>query len=121
MKGWQRNSLLLSRLRPPSRLDSWLAFSGRFIWVVSRIRIKHRRIEALVVADGIQEALGRHVAVVVAGKAIWRHDALHETVVIVNFLFQVALFIDGIAPGESLLYREMTIRVEVQGDTLILR
>ena len=94
--------------------------SGRFIRVVAGIGIEHRRIEPLIVADGIHEALGRHIPIVVTGETIRRHDALNQPVVVVNFLFQVALLIDGIAPGERFLYREVSIRIEIQGDTLIL-
>src|ERR1700674_4757757 len=97
-----------------------LSFSRRLIWIVARIRVEHRGIEPLVVAHGIHEALARHIAVVIAGKPVRRHDALYQPVVIVNFLLQIALFVDGIAPAKSLLYGEVTVSVEVQRNTFIL-
>ena len=83
--------------------------------------MEQRILEAFVVNDGTQETLVGHVAVVRTRDAERRHHSLHQAIPIIDFLFHVALFIGGIAPGKTFLHRQVRIRVEEQGDTLIAR
>src|SRR5216684_2513807 len=96
------------------------AFGGFFIGVVTGVRIEHGRVQALVVLRGIQKALNRHVAVEDAGKSVGRHNALDQTIVVVNFLLQISLLVVRVAPGEGFFYGQMSLGVEIKGDTLVL-
>src|SRR5438874_1718253 len=75
----------------------------------------------LVVANIGCKALARHVPVVVAGHRKRRHDALHLTVVVVHFVFNIALFIGRISPSECLLYWQVIRRIQVESYTFIVR
>src|SRR3954452_11893308 len=63
--------------------------------------------EILVQLDGGQEALVLHITVVKPGDAVGSHHAVYRPVTVVDLVFHVALFVRRIAPGESLLDRQM--------------
>src|SRR3984893_2924599 len=95
-------------------------FGGFFIGVVTGVRIEHCRVQPLVVLRCIQKALNRHVAVEDAGKSVGRHNALDETIVVVNFLLQISLFVVRVAPGKGFFYGQLSLSVEIKGDALVL-
>src|SRR6267143_4111814 len=95
-------------------------FGGFFIGVVTGVRIEHCWVQALVVLRCIQKALNRHVAVEDARKSVGRHDALDETIVVVNFLLQISLLVVRVAPGKGFFYGQIRLSVEIKGDTLVV-
>src|ERR1700730_14015839 len=95
-------------------------FGGLFIGVVTGVRIEHYRVQALVVLRCIQKALNRHVAVEGAGQSVGRHNALAETIVVVNFLLQISLLVIRVAPGKGFFYGQISLSVKIKGDTLVL-
>src|ERR1700686_1002354 len=92
-----------------------------FVWIVARLKIEHSRIESLVDSDGVEEALAGHIAVEIARDIERRHHPGDRTVILVNFLFDIFLLVDGIAPGERLLDRQVDGGIEVEGEALVLR
>src|ERR1700730_10930069 len=95
-------------------------FGGFSIGVVTGVRIEHCRVQALGVLRCIQKALNRHVAVEHAGKSVGRHNALDETIVVVNFLLQISLLVLRVAPGKGFFYGQLSLSVEIKGDALVL-
>src|SRR5437016_3932523 len=93
---------------------------GKRSRVVSCFCLEHRIIQAAVVADRVQEALVRHVAIVEACDAIWSHDALRRPVGVIHLILRIEELVGGITPRECLLKGKMSRGVDVQSDTLIL-
>src|SRR6266481_5523118 len=93
---------------------------GKRSRLVSCFCLEHRVIQATVVADRVQEALVRHVAIVETCDAIWSHDALRRPVGVINLILRIEELVGGITPRECLLEGKMSRGVEVQSDTLIL-
>lgn len=98
-----------------------LMFARGFIWIVAGIGVKHCRIERLIVTGRSHETLGLHISVEVASESKGRHHTFDEAVSVVGFFFQIALFVNGVPPGISLLDGEMRINIEVDAHGLILR
>src|SRR5215471_157442 len=73
--------------------------------VVRGIDRKLRVVDALVVADRVDEALVRHLAVVIAGHAVRGHDSLHRLIVVVDFVFLILLPVRRISPLVLLFQR----------------
>src|ERR1700691_203180 len=89
-----------------------LAFLDRFIGIVSRTGIEHGWVEPLIVLNRVYEALGLHIPVVVAREAVVGHDPLYRLVVVIDLFLDVALFVDGVAPGVAFLERQMSVHIE---------
>ena len=53
-----------------------------------------------------------HVSVEVAGEAVGGHNALHGAIVVVDFFFDVAFFVDRVAPSVTLLEGQMSFEIE---------
>src|ERR1039458_7077032 len=95
-----------------------LAFFRNFTGIVARIGIEHCPVQILTVTGRGYEALGLHIAVEVTSEAEGRHHPLGEAVSVVSFLFHIAFFVRWIAPGITLLDRQMGIDVEVNAHGL---
>src|SRR6266567_1653615 len=95
-------------LSSPWKIQSWtrepLGLGGNFR---RNRRFKKRVAQILVELDGSQELLPFHVSVIKTGNTLGRRNSVDQAVVVVNFVLYVALLVGRIAPGKSLLDRQV--------------
>src|SRR5207253_6739276 len=96
-------------------------FRRRAIGIVADAGGKQGIAHILVMADGVQETLAGHISVIKTRDAVRSHDALHQTVIVVDLFFDIALLILWVAPRETLLNWQMGGRINKKRHRLIAR
>src|SRR5260370_13620965 len=84
------------------------------------LRVEQIVAESLVVRGGGHKRLSSHISVEDAGSVKRGHDILNQAVVVEDFLFYIALFVGGVAPGKALLHRKVSDGIEIQSHRFVL-
>src|SRR5690349_15516918 len=73
------------------------------------VGVEQFRLQLFVVAGCGKERLSGHFAVVGSSDVKGRDDSLDVTIVVVDLLFDIALFIGWIAPSETFAHRKVAV------------
>src|SRR5438270_3083565 len=98
------------------KVTPWLMLMREPAGIVRNGSVEERVFQPGVIADLVQKALIRHVAIGKTGHTERSHDPLHFAVSVEDLVFRIAQLVGWIAPGKRFLDREVSGLIDVNRD-----